>query len=523
MNKNLKDQKRLQEDYESNMSRLATKWSKILDVDGAEPIKSLYKRQVTAVLLENQTNHVKELAEAGAASVSGNLGGPFAGTATTQADIQGYDPILISMVRRTAPMLIAHDICGVQPMTGPTGQVFAMRSHYGNSSATDFTQSAGAEALFNLANTSHGGSSGTVQATHATNTQIDTFLSGLNVTADISANTPDITVAAKGAYTATERQTVVTYLTTNLPWFNAQTLVVETGNIVLRKPAGYATANAEYSGSNVNAGSFREMGFTIQSVAVEATSRQLKAEYTRELTKDLRAIHGLDALKELSNILSGELLAEINREILTTIYTAARVGAQGTTTPGIVNVSGSSNDTDGRWSMERFKGLYLRIEQDLNRISRETRRGKGNIMICSTDVASVLSMTGILDANNRLTDNLNVDETSSTFVGTLNSGRTKVHIDPYISATINFYVVGYKGSSPFDAGIFYCPYVPFEMLTAVGENTFQPKVAFATRYGIVANPLSATTPFASGNALTDHGLTADNNTYYRKVRVLELL
>lgn len=419
---------------------LIEKWGPVLDVDGVNPIQDQYRKAVTAVLLENQEKALKEQAVAlnETTNVSGNLGGPNA----TTGNIQGYDPILINLVRRSLPNLMAYDIAGVQPMSGPTGLIFAMKSQYANT-----TDPAVSEAFFSEA---------------------DTAFSG--------------TGTDGGA----------------IDFANTATLSTGTG---------ISTQTAEQSST------FPEMGFTIEKVAVEAKTRQLKAEYTIELAQDLKAVHGLDAEQELSNILSNEILAEINRETLRSVYNVATVGAQQTTTAGTFDLSA---DADGRWAAEKFKGLHFQIERDANAISKATRRGKGNILITSADVASALAMAGVLDHTPALNANLVSDENVSTFAGTIGGGRMKVYIDPYINTGVDFYVMGYKGASAFDAGLFYCPYVPLQMVRAVGENTFQPKIGFKTRYGMVGNPFSA------GAGAVTSALTANSNVYYRKARVTNL-
>lgn len=430
--------------------QLIEKWSPILNHDGLAPIKDNYRKEVTAVLLENTERALREERTAlfetspvnGVGTGIGTLGGGAAGDGT---GVTGFDPVLISLVRRSAPQMIAYDICGVQPMTQPTGLIFAMKSRYSTQTGT--------EALFNEADTD---TSGAASPAHA----------GSNPYA--------------GTYT--------------------------TG-------VGQGTAAAE-SGDR-----FNEMAFSIEKTSVVAKSRQLKAEYSIELAQDLKSVHGLDAEGELSNILSTEILAEINREVIRTIYTSAKVGAQqGTATAGIFDLDVDSN---GRWSVEKFKGLLFQIEREANAIGQATRRGKGNFIVCSSDVASALAMAGVLDYAPSLSTNLNVDETSTVFAGVLN-GRYKVYVDPYTVANASagtgqqFFMAGYKGTSAFDAGVFYCPYVPLQLVRAVDPMTFQPKIGFKTRYGMVANP------FTSLDA-ADDGLTSGNNYYYRKVRVNNLM
>ena len=438
---------------------LQNKWSPVLDHEDMDKISDPHKRSVTAVLLENQEQAIREqnLMEA-----------PPTNSASPNTNIDNFDPVLISLVRRAMPNLIAYDICGVQPMTGPTGLIFAMKAKFADSTGLLST-----EALFDEANTSF---SALAQ----------------------DGNFP--TIGASGTPTHAQTDSLL------------DTAV--TGN-------GMSTTSAESLGSSD--GQIAEMGFTIDKVTVTALSRALKAEYTVELAQDLKAIHGLDAETELSNILSAEILAEINREVVRTINQTATDGAAtGTATAGTFDLD---VDANGRWSVERFKGLMFQLEREANKIAKETRRGKGNIILCSSDVASALSMAGALDHAPALKDNLNVDDTGNTFAGVLN-GRFKVYIDPYYNSTtgLEFATVGYKGSSAFDAGLFYCPYVPLQMVRAVGENTFQPKIGFKTRYGLVANPFATT----RGDGTVDTNLNAaaadaDRNKYYRRVIVKNLM
>ena len=426
---------------------LQQKWAPVLDHEDMPEIKDRYRRAVTAVLLENQEKAMKE--EGGQQMLSEAIP---TNNISAGAQVQFADPVLISMIRRAMPNLIAYDVCGVQPMTGPTGLIFAMRPKYGSQS--------GADAFVDGANAAWSGD-GTATP---------------NLTAGAEATSYD--AAASPAATATD--------------------------------AGQSTATFENYGTTTSpAGpAFKEMAFAIDKVTVTATTRALKGEYTMELAQDLKAVHGLDAETELANILSQEILAEINREVVQTIYLGAQHGAaHNTTTAGTFDLD---TDSNGRWSVEKFKGLMFQIEREANAIAKATRRGKGNIIITSSDVASALAMAGVMDGGN-------IDDTGNTFVGTLN-GRYKVYVDPYFSsAATNFFCVGYKGSSAYDAGIFYCPYVPLQMVRAVGENSFQPKIGFKTRYGIVANPFSATTDPADG------ALTQNLNAYYRLVRVTNLM
>lgn len=434
---------------------LQQKWNGVLDHPDLEPIKDPYRKAVTAVVLENQAQEMQK------ASAILNEGSP---TNSTGASIANFDPILISLVRRSLPNLIAYDVCGVQPMTGPTGLIFAMRSRYSTQSGT--------EAFYNEANT---------------------FFSGSNaaITAAQLAQITNLTLAANTTETFTSNAYPV---------------------------PGMSTSSAEALGDGAAGNTFQEMAFSIEKVTVTAKSRALKAEYSMELAQDLKAVHGLDAETELANILSTEILAEINREVIRTIYGVAKLGAQvGTTTRGTFDLD---TDSNGRWMVEKVKGLAFQIEREANTIAKTTRRGKGNIMICSSDVASALAMAGILDYQSALQGqvNLTVDDTGNTFAGTL-FGRIKVYIDPYFPAgsTNEFAVIGYKGSNAYDAGIFYCPYVPLQMVRAVDTGTFQPKIGFKTRYGLVANP------FAEGTNAGLGALTAQSNNYYRGFVVKNLM
>jgi len=434
---------------------LQDKWQPVLEHPDLPKIEDAYKRAVTTVILENQEKAVREdrsfMAEA-------------APTNATGSSVDNWDPVLISLVRRAMPNLIAYDICGVQPMTGPTGLIFAMKSRFGSQ--------AGAEALFDEADS------------------------------DFSARDAAGNTGSPDAHSGTNPATL-----NDSPSAGTYT----TGS-------GMSTAQAETLGDGTD--EFAEMAFSIDKVTVTAKSRALKAEYTMELAQDLKAIHGLDAETELANILSSEILAEINREVVRTIYTTAKAGAQvNTTTAGIFDLD---TDSNGRWSVEKFKGLLFQLERDANAIGQQTRRGKGNMIICSADVASALQMSGVLDYAPALATNLNVDDTGNTFAGVLN-GKFKVYIDPYaanVSAS-QFYVVGYKGTSPYDSGIFYCPYVPLQMVRAVGQDSFQPKIGFKTRYGMVANP------FATSNGAGAIDLTSpaagDQNVYYRRVKVSNIM
>ena len=435
---------------------LQKKWQPVLEHPELEAIKDPYKKAVTALVLENQQQAMQQDRQ----SLNEADLGP---TNVTGSGIQNFDPILISLVRRSLPNLIAYDVAGVQPMTGPTGLIFAMRAKYEAQS--------GAEAFYNEANTMYSGVG--------------------------SANNP---YGFKGTTAADITTNPIASLAAN-----AQTTGI-----------GMPTATAEFLGSDSNA-VFQQMAFSIEKVTVTAQSRALKAEYSLELAQDLKAIHGLDAETELSNILSTEILAEINREVIRTIYTCAVAGAQyGTTTPGYFDLD---TDSNGRWSVERFKGLIFQIERDANVIAKQTRRGKGNVLIVSSDVASAMAMAGVLQYTPALNADLQVDDTGNTFAGMLH-GRIKVYIDPYFggyTANQELVTVGYKGSSPYDAGLFYCPYVPLQMVRAVDQQTFQPKIGFKTRYGMVANP------FAQGLTAGNGLLQARTNVYYRIFGVKNLM
>ena len=420
---------------------LQEKWQPVLEHSDLAKISDPYRKAVTTVILENQEKALREdsnfLSEAAPTNVAGGA--------------TNWDPIMISLVRRSMPNLIAYDVAGVQPMTGPTGLIFAMRSRY--------TAQNGTETFYNEA---------------------DSDFSGAGTQA--GTNPAILNDAPAGTYTG---------------------------------GTGMATADAEALGDSAS-NSFAEMAFSIEKQTVTAKTRALKAEYTMELAQDLKAIHGLDAETELANILSAEILNEINREVIRTIYVTAKPGAQtDTATAGTFDMDVDSN---GRWSVEKFKGLMFQLERDANAIAQQTRRGKGNIIICSSDVASALQMAGQLDYTPALNNNLNVDDAGNTFAGILN-GRFKVYIDPYSAnaAASQYYTVGYKGSSPYDSGMFYCPYVPLQMVRAVGENTFQPKIGFKTRYGLIANP------FAGGANVRGGALTANDNVYYRRVKVTNIM
>jgi hypothetical protein len=438
------------------------KWQPVLEHPDLPKVSDSYRRAVTATILENQERAMKE--DAGFLNEA-------APTNATGSSVANWDPILISLVRRAMPNLIAYDIAGVQPMTGPTGLIFAMRSRY--------TSQTGNEALFDEA---------------------DTDFSSRNAAGDSSG-------------TATPSD----HSGTNPSVLND----ANAGSTDYSRGQGMTTGSAEALG-DASGNQFAEMAFSIEKSTVTARSRALKAEYTMELAQDLKAIHGLDAETELANILSAEILAEINREVVRTIYINAEKGAAvNTTTAGVFDLD---TDSNGRWSVERFKGLMFQLERDANRIAQRTRRGKGNMIICSADVASALQMAGVLDYTPALNNNLAVDDTGNTFAGTLN-GRYKVYIDPYSanSAAKQYYVVGYKGTSPYDAGIFYCPYVPLQMVRAVGQDTFQPKIGFKTRYGLVANPFAETGAQSGAATAVNNAGSANSNRYYQRVQVANIM
>lgn len=465
-----------------NSAALQKKWAPLLEAEGLDSIKDSHRRAVTAQLLENQERFLREerafLTEAPPTintdpSSTGNPG--FSGSAA--APVAGFDPVLISLIRRAMPNLVAYDLAGVQPMNGPTGLIFAMRTRYDNQSGT--------EAFFN---------------------EPDSAFSAQNSAASLT----------QGDYTGgSDDGASVGFGTTAQTGTNPSILNGGSG-LDYRTGQGFSTQALEALGDNSTSNDFREMAFSIEKVSVTAKSRALKAEYSLELAQDLKAIHGLDAEAELANILSTEILAEINREIIRTIYKVARTGAQtNVATAGVFDLDVDSN---GRWMVEKFKGLMFQLERDANAIAQETRRGKGNIILCSADVASALAAAGQLDYTPALSANLNVDDTGNTFAGTLN-GRFKVYIDPFAAnlSADQYYVMGYKGSTPYDAGLFYCPYVPLQMVRAVGQDTFQPKIGFKTRYGMVANP------FAEGTSVGAGRIAENTNRYYRRVKVQNLM
>lgn len=478
---------------------LMEKWSPVINHEDLPEIKERDKRAVVAQVLENTERALREEAQLTESSYSGAaFGGAFSGAgsnATLNATGKaGYDPIIISLVRRAMPQMMAFDLCGVQPMNAPTGLIFALRARYGDSMDPTAPEAFYQEAFPNYSGTAFGT---TAPETHGTNvdkagTTTDPF--DPFAAANDGGNTSGGATSVNGPFTTTAGS--ASAATGYNPTMAAGT-----------SPYGMSTRQGE--GDN-----FREMSFTIERTAVEAKTRALKSEYTMELVQDLKAVHGLDAEAELSQILSTEILAEINREVVRTMISQAKLGAQGLTTNGIFDLIA---DGQGRWSVERQKGLMLQIEKEANKIAFETRRGKGNFILCSANVASALTMAGLLDYSSGLQDNLNVDVTSGIYAGVLN-GRTKVYVDPYATAG-DYIVVGYKGSNNMDAGMFYCPYVPLQMVRAVAQETFQPKIGFKTRYGMVSNPFAA----GAGAANSAGGLIAPNsNVYYRKFKIENL-
>ena len=443
---------------------IQNKWSPILDHSALGAIKDQHRRSVTAIMLENTEKALTESAAHGSYQTLTETSSTTPVNSVSGGGIDTFDPVLISLVRRAMPNLIAYDICGVQPMTGPTGLIFAMRSRYANQT--------GDETFYNEVNTAFTGQGG------LTGVDANTFGAGFKGTFPGATNTSPLT--------ATNTYNTGKGMSTSA----GESLGVDNGNV------------------------FPQMAFSIEKVTVTALTRALKAEYTMELAQDLKAIHGLDAETELSNILSAEVLAEINREVVRTINITATAGAQlNTTTAGVFDLD---TDSNGRWSVEKFKGLMFQLEREANQLAKDTRRGKGNIVICSSDVASALQMAGVLDYTPALNSNrLEVDDTGNTFAGVLN-GRLKVYIDPYAIGG-NYLTVGYKGSSAFDAGLFYCPYVPLQMVRAVDQGTFQPKIGFKTRYGMVANP------FAQGLTKGAGATTINTNLYYRRLIVNNLM
>ena len=468
-----------------NAEHLQEKWAPLLDYQGLDAIQDSHRRMVTAILLENQEVAQREersfLSEAGPTMNTDPTGGGAAGFsygANAAGPVAGFDPVLISLIRRSMPNLVAYDLAGVQPMNAPVGLIFALRSRYKGPQ--------GDETFFN---------------------EVDTAFSGQNA----GGNLTDFNGYGHTGSTSDNVGFGTTGQTGNNPG-----LLAPAGSEAYTVGQGMKTSESESLGSGNSDTYFNEMGLSIERISVTAKSRALKAEYSLELAQDLKAIHGLNAEAELANILSTEILAEINREVIRTIYMIAEPGAQqNVATPGIFDLDVDSN---GRWSVEKFKGLIFQIERDANAIAQRTRRGKGNMILCSADVASALSHAGILDYTPALNANLQVDDTGNTFAGVL-QGKYKVYIDPYSANNSNtqFYVAGYKGASPYDAGLFYCPYVPLQMVRAVGEQSFQPKIGFKTRYGMVANP------FAEGTGQGLGRIAKNTNRYYRRVLIKNLM
>jgi len=461
----------------ADIKQLQEKWAPVLNHDALPEIEDSYKKGVVAQLLENQEKAQVEEGQILNETLQTVGTGGYGAGATATGPVAGFDPVLISLIRRAMPNLVAYDLAGVQPMNGPTGLIFAMRSKYDNQNGT--------EALFN---------------------EPDSAFSAQNSAASLS----------QGDYTgATDGGTDVGFGTTAQGGTNPSILNGGSDN-AFSLGQGFKTQDLEKLGDNTTSNDFREMAFSIEKVSVTAKSRALKAEYSLELAQDLKAIHGLDAEAELANILSTEILAEINREIVRTIYKVAEPGAQtNTATTGAFDLD---TDSNGRWMVEKFKGMIFQLERDANAIAQRTRRGKGNIILCSADVASALTMAGVLDYTPALNANLNVDDTGNTFAGVIN-GKYRVYIDPFAanSAATQYYVIGYKGSSPYDAGLFYCPYVPLQQVRAINPTTFQPKIGFKTRYGIDENPFSQGTTQGLGT------LSRNSNRYYRRVKVTNLM
>jgi hypothetical protein len=468
-----------------NAEHLQEKWAPILDYQGMDPIKDSHRRAVTAILLENQERELREERQflyEGPNINTGSSGGTAGFSANAGAPVAGFDPVLISLIRRSMPNLVAYDLAGVQPMNGPTGLIFAMRSKYATQGGT--------EALFNEPDTAW------------------------------SAQDDDLTNVLGSGYVSGSSGANVGFGTTAQSGSNPGLLSPDSNTTQAAYAVGQGMDTERAEALGYSGDEFNQMAFSIEKVTVTAKSRALKAEYSLELAQDLKAIHGLNAEAELANILSTEILAEINREVIRTIYKVAKSGAQhNVATAGKFDLDVDSN---GRWSVEKFKGLIFQIERDANAIATETRRGKGNMILCSADVASALTMAGVLDYTPALNANLQVDDTGNTFAGVL-QGKYRVYIDPYSGGSNpnagggQYYVVGYKGASPYDAGLFYCPYVPLQMVRAVGQDSFQPRIGFKTRYGLVANP------FAEGTNPGLGALKVNSNRYYRRVQVLNLM
>jgi hypothetical protein len=471
---------------------LTEKWDPVLRHEALPPIKDDYRRKVCAVLLENQEQALRSQHLTENMFGNANLGGPSTSTGYNNGSVSGYDPVLISLIRRSMPNLMAYDICGVQPMTAPTGLIFAMRANYqyaGNGQT--YGHADYVEAMFQEPQAAFGGSGWTLDAA---------YRAGKGLSAGYNAGSG---VLAGG-------------LIPSAAGLNAlRSIITSNGEGIGNNPISF-TAGGTGSYANGTYSTWNQMAFSIDRVAVQARTRALSSNYTVELAQDLKAVHGLDAEAELANLLSTEILAEINRELVKTIYYVAKSGSnqRDLSNPGTYDLD---DDSDGRWSAERFRGLSFQIERECNQIAKETRRGKGNFIICDSDTAAALSMSGFMNLSPGISPQLSVDDTQSTFAGIL-SGKIRVYIDPYSPSGINFFCTGYKGESPYDAGLFYCPYVPLQMVRAVDPNTFQPRIAFKTRYGVVANPF-----VLNSTGLPDADtMTAGLNQYYRLTRVTNL-
>ena len=472
---------------------LTEKWDPVLSHEALPRIQDDYRRKVTAVLLENQEQALRQQHLTEDMNGNYNLGGPASSDYYNQGAVSGYDPVLISLIRRSMPNLMAYDICGVQPMTAPTGLIFAMRANYqyAGGSGKTYGQSGYAEAMFQEPAAQYGASGWTLP-------------NGYN---GLSAG-----FGASYGYGVSIKPTQANFN-------NLRGILTNAGEGIGNNPLSFS-AGGTGGYTNPQYGTWNQMAFSIDRVAVQARTRALSSNYTVELAQDLKAVHGLDAEAELANLLSTEILAEINREIVKTIYFVAKTGSQ---QPDL-NAYGSGggqydldNDSDGRWSAERFRGLSFQIERECNSIAKETRRGKGNFIICDSDTAAALAMSGFMSLSPAIAPQINADDTQSTFAGIL-SGKIRVYIDPYSPLGYNFFVAGYKGESPYDAGLFYCPYVPLQMVRAVDPNTFQPRIAFKTRYGVVANPFVLN----SNNVPDADNLTSGLNQYYRLTSVTNL-
>ena len=517
---------------------LQEKWAPILGHQDLPEIKDPYRRAVTAQLLENQERFMVEQAAMGQSqgllteaptqsmySGVGSAGDPyvsgqgFIGSSDPKGPDAGFDPVLISLIRRAMPNLLAYDICGVQPMSGPTGLIFAMRAMYDGPTGPN-------EALFDEADTTFSNNLGDGAGGAMNSPGQYTYPDGFGGSTAQAEQTRGVPYPYVPGATPAEQNPGLLETAASAPGAAPDNSTPPPGGDLydptLPQMAGMSTGDLQNAGDSA-ANAFRQMGFSIEKAIVEAKGRALKAQYSIELAQDLRAIHGLDAEAELANILSSEILAEINREVVRTVYRTAVPGAQNNvTTPGTFNLD---TDSNGRWSVEKFKGLLFQIERDCNAIAEQTRRGKGNMIICSADVASALTMAGVLDYTPALNANLNVDDTGNLFAGTIN-GKLRVFIDPYAANVSNtqYYVAGYKGTSAYDAGLFYCPYVPLQMVRSVTADTFQPNIGFKTRYGLIANPYCEGAIGGKNPQNQGLGRLSDNtNRYYRRVRIENLM